>query len=212
MKMEIETIATPTTKEQRISSTKQIFWGTFLGGSLCGFYLIAQNYKALGYPKIAKKALATALVSIILFAAFIAFMVVSTDELNKPVIFFTYWGLNILGFIYLHYEHYKTLYDKNQLKQCLLALPFAVLLLASPLYLTPKSNAYFPSIIFPLTAILFQTFAIYYQKDRLKGLMENGIKKYSTRKLLGISAIALVLHLAIAFVIGFIIGFIAEII
>jgi len=197
-------------KPLNIVTFKQTIWFSLLGGYLGGFYLISLNYKAMGYPQLAKKALRTGLISTILLFIFMAFLSVFADQWTKPFLTIGALAQGLVGMVYLMHEHYKTVDNHNRWKECLVALCLVVPVMLAPFYLPTKLIDYIPaymSILLP--ALVVSQFVKSQQEIHLK---ESGLQKIPKRKLLGSMLIALVLTIAIAFAIGFTIALIAYLI
>lgn len=196
--MEAKTIEN-TAEEQsrklpRVWRHHHLYFGTFLGGYVCGFYLLSENYKALGYPQLAKKAVLTGLVSTFIALALTFFLPLD----SKPFAFLlilTTQSLLALG--YLYYEHYMTICNWNRSKEVFIAFAIGLAaLLTTPMYLSKQFMASIPRMMGPLLQIVFiDAFARLLQEEQIKELMKNGSKKNSFRRLLGITFLSLLVLL-----------------
>lgn len=171
-----------TKKETLVSSSWQIYWATSFGGYLCGFYLLSQNYKALGYPQLSKKTLMTGVISTLI--ALLIFFFISDDDFKRSLLL-----VNVLQGLfcgsYFFYEYYKNFYDLNRLKEFLIAcLVISLGAVAAFIYL-PKMDI--PSIIIPITqGGILQSLAKQCQEDSIKELRQRGNKKYAFFRLCGV--------------------------
>lgn len=203
--MEVKTITNPSEEQlcaqPRVWRNKHLYFGTLLGGYICGFYLLGENYKALGYPQLARKAIIAGLVSTFVTLGVIYFLPLDSNPYDSFLVMTTQ-GLLVIA--YLLFEHSKVLED--QVFTWKTSLTFAIcvaVVLTSPLYLPKQFMASIPSIMGPIVQIaLIDSFARLVQEQHIKKLMENGSKKNSIRRLLKItffSLLALLAYFAVFF-------------
>lgn len=198
--MDVKAMTIAEEDQTRVWSSNQIFWGTFFGSYLCGFYLLSQNYKTLGYPQIAKKAIFGAISSGLIIISAYLFM---SEALFEKIGFFLILGQGILAGGYLSYEHNKSFLNRNCYIQAMIFVPllsFAVLTI--PFYVSERLIAEIPMIMmFILPPALISGFAASHQEVHIKALMEEGTKKNSIGKLMGIALLAVLIQLGIVFAI-----------
>lgn len=196
--MGAEAMLMPALEQRRVWSSKQIFWGSVLGGFLGGIYFFSENYKALGYPQLAKKALIAALVGSMSF--FMVLFLLPDEPTNYYTPFFLLAQCVLVGG-YIINEHSKAFNGMSYNKQVFIGLPIlAMLIMAIPYYFSESWSFKIPNILCALVqALTVQTLAQMYQDAHIKGLIEKGSKKGTVAKLLGIGVLALLFQLCIVF-------------
>ncbi|MBS0629390.1 MAG: hypothetical protein JSS30_04095 [Verrucomicrobia bacterium] len=192
-----------------IATFKQTLWASLLGSYLGGFYLVGENYKAMGYPQLAKKARWTGLIGTILASIMISPFAIFKEDYVKGFALFVVVIQGLLSSIFLYYLHFKTIHNWKKLKECLISVPLVLALIPLPFILPEKFMTHIPGFMaMMIPGLLVSQFVKSYQEQHLQ---ETGRKKISNGKLFGSMLLALVLNIAIAFAIGFIVGFISEV-
>lgn len=204
----METIAAE--KPLNIVTFKQSLWSSLLGGYLGGFYLVSLNYKAMGYPQLAKKAVRTGLISTIVLFIFMTFLSIFADQWTKPFLTLGALAQGLVGMVYLMHEHYKTVDNHNRWKECFFALCLVVPVMLAPFYLPSNLIDHIPVYM----SILIPAFVVsqFVKSQQEMHLEDTGLQKIAKRKLLGSMLIALILTIAMALAIGFTIALIAYLI
>lgn len=187
--------------EIRIWNSNQIFIGALFGSFLCGFYLLGQNYKALGHPQLAKKALVAVIASsAILFST----VMLLPDEVGARFGFFLMMIEGLLLGSYLTYEHFKSFYNQNYLTNLLIAIPCIIIAGLSIGYFLPENWIAFttkPWLIGLSQALIAQGFFQSYQQNHVKELADS--KKGSFLKLGGITLFMILAQVFFIFSIAF---------
>ena len=180
---------------QRVWSSNQIFWGAVFGNYLAGFYFLSENYKALGYPLLAKKTILA-----VIFSGLIVFpiYILLPDELKSRLSFFLFFAEGLFLSGYLINEQSKALFTKSYNLQlflsCLLIVATAIIL---PFYL-PNEWLIFASswwMIVLNRAMITLNFARNFQEIHIKQLTENGSKKNSFFRFIGVTRVAMALQM-----------------
>jgi uncharacterized membrane protein YdcZ (DUF606 family) len=199
--MEDKAITMSAEQQLRVWSSMQIFWATIFAGIFGGFYLLSENYKALGYPQLAKKTFFAGLIcSCILFTTF--FFIPEASLLHFAP--FLIMAQCIIAMAYIRGEHVKSFYNHFS-KYHLIYLPVIILIiLALPFYLSETLTEKIPSFIIPMIpALCTQSLAQINQDKYVKILMEKGNKKGSLGRFFGIISLSLLFQLSIVFIFVF---------
>jgi hypothetical protein len=184
-------------QQPKVLTHKQILWATLLGGYLCGFYLIGQNYKAMGYSQLAKKALFGAI--IVSLAIFIIPSFFLSEELLKRFSVFLNITQGLLTMTYLQYAHEKVLHNRNLTKEIFFVPLLAIAFLTAPFYLSEEIQHYISnasSFLFAfIPAAIADQFARSWQEPHIQELQQQGSVKYSNLRVFGIAFSFLLLQI-----------------
>jgi hypothetical protein len=194
--MQVEATMMPAEKRRKVWNANQIFWAAGFGSVLAGLYLVSENYKALGYPQLAKKTLLTGFISTIILMTLLFFT--SEESISHFAPFLVATQCVVAGG-YVIWEHYKLFYNKNFSKQLFVYLPLlALMILTLPFYLPKTWTANIPHFFLAMIpALCIQSLAQFLQSGNVKSLIEKGSKKGSTGRLLGIISLTLLIQLCL---------------
>lgn len=191
--MEMQADAILDKNDKRIWSLNQLFFGSLLGGYLCGFYLLSENYKTLGYAQLAKNTLWAGIISSVFF--FATFFILTDEALNRfLVVILISQGVLAAGLIL--YQHYKTVFQRDLTKEVAIGLPIIVLVLFGiALYIPEHIIVQLPSVVLAMIPAFFvKGYAQSYQQEYLNQIVNEGGRKNSVFKLLKCSILIMLIQ------------------
>lgn len=178
----------------------QIYWSTVFGGYFCGFYLMNQNYKAFGYPKLALKTLLVGIFSSLVFLTTVYFL---PAEWVESFPFMLSLGQGFFCGSYILYAHYKLIHNWDRLKEFFIACGMIAFVLIMSFYFPQKWFALIPVFFIPIAqgGILHSIIKMTQEND-IKNLISEGSKRYSYFRLFGVILLAILFQTLFIFILA----------